>query len=163
MKQLLITFMALTVFFSTSAQIENGTVLFGGSSNLNFSNATPSGGGSSTSITQVNLKAGYFLAQNFVLGLNVNYQSVDTYSVTQVGAFARFYPGGKFFLGLGYNSLSSSGGSSSTGQTVLEAGYAAFVTRNIAVEPALNYTSVSGGSILGLSVGFSLYLNRGTE
>ncbi|MBL7866116.1 MAG: hypothetical protein JNK10_14650 [Cyclobacteriaceae bacterium] len=92
-----------------------------------------------------------------------------------MGIFLRGYSK-KVFFGIGYNSISMSGSSTSWGSIPLEVGYAAFITRNIAFEPAINYTfatdSDNGGmpgyagfpfsakSAFGIKLGFSLYLGR---
>ncbi len=152
--------MACATFLTASAQIEKGAWLFGAGSNLNFGSYSPSGGGSSESITQINFKTGYFLAENFALGLNFNYTAFGSSSTTGLGAFGRYYPGGKFFVGAGYLSRSSTG-TSGKGELNLEAGYAIFINKSIAVEPALNYLGGDGYSTIGLNVGFTLYLNRG--
>jgi hypothetical protein len=162
MKKLVLTWIAAAAFLTASAQIEKNTVLFGGSSNLNFSTVSPSGGGTSESLTQISFKTGYFLAENMVLGLNFNYLAYAGSSTTALGAFGRYYPGGKFFVGAGYLSRSSTG-TSGKGEFNAEAGYALFITRSVAVEPALNYISGDGFSSIGLNVGFSLYLNRGDQ
>lgn len=162
MKKTILTFVACAAFLTASAQIEKGAWLFNGSSNLNFSNYSPSGGGASQSITQINFKTGYFLAENLTLGLNFNYTAFGSSSTTGLGAFGRYYPGGKFFAGLGYLSRSSTG-TTGKGEFSLEAGYALFINKSIAVEPSLNYLSGDGYSTFGLNVGFGVYLNRGGE
>lgn len=186
MKHAMIFIGAILVAISTSAQIEKGTWMLGANSNLGFNSYTPAGGGSDQSYFNIGTKAGYFVAPNFVLGANLEYINASTSgsssSITTMGLFTRYYAGTIFF-GAGYNSLSQSysgGGSSvSYGSIPIEAGFVGFITRNIAIEPALVYSiatdSENGAmpgyaglpfpakSAFGLKIGFSLYLGRPSE
>jgi len=100
---------------------------------------------------------------NLVVGPSLGYSSFkfgdSDGSVTAFGLFGRYYIQGKIFAGAGFLSVKPDGGSSSTA-IPLEVGYAAFITDNIAIEPALNYIIGDGYSTFGLGVGFNLYLNR---
>lgn len=166
--------------FQAPAQIEKGSWLLSATTNLGYVSYTPTGGGSAQNYFNLGLKSGHFVATNFVLGLNLDYLSTSGSSgsgssITTIGVFIRSYAKNVFF-GLGYNSMSTSGGSGSYGSIPLEVGYAAFITRNIAFEPAINYTfatdSDNGGmpgyaglpfpakSAFGIKLGFSLYLGR---
>jgi hypothetical protein len=162
MKHFVLIALAFLLCLSASAQIEKGTVLISAGSNFNYTNYMPTSG-SSTGTTNLDLKAGYFLAENFTLGLNFGYVGSTGSSATTIGAFGRYYPGGKFFVGAGYNSVAygSGGTTTSKGQLSLEGGYAAFINKFLAVEPALNYASGDGYSQIGVAVAFSIYLNRG--
>jgi hypothetical protein len=175
MKKTIVIVLALVAFVSAQAQIEKGAVLVGASSNLSFSSEKPKGG-DAQSVFSIDGKAGYFFANNFAGGVNISFASTDGASSTGIGAFARYYIGGKFFLGAGFSAMSDKfeidlGNGNETiktkyNQIPLEAGFAAFITDNIAVEPSLNYAIISGdmeGSRLGINVGFSLYLNRGEK
>lgn len=105
----------------------------------------------STSVFNLDLKAGYFFIENFTAGLRLGYQHTSTggsgSGLTRIGVFGRYYFDGKIFAGAGITSVSPSTGNSSV-EVPLEVGYAAFVTRNIAIEPALNFTKYDGGSLL---------------
>src|SRR5690606_28125801 len=99
-------------------------------------------------------------------GLGVGYYkgSMGDYSesATSFGIFGRYYVNGKIFLGAGYQSEKVED-SDALGSIPLEVGYAAFITDNIAIEPALGYALGMGdneSSTFGLNVGFTLYLNR---
>jgi hypothetical protein len=185
MKKLLIYAAVMFSALTSSAQIEKGSWMLGAGSNLGYASYTPTGGGSDQSIFNVGVKAGHFVAPNFALGLNLEYLnssgSGSTSTVTTFGAFVRYYAG-KAFFGAGYNSISESSGSYSSpsaGSIPIELGIAAFITRTIAVEPALVYTiatdSDNGGmpgyaglpfsakSAIALRVGFSIYLGRPSE
>jgi len=156
----------------TSAQIQQGTIMAGASSNLGFRSYKPDGS-DNISTFNISVDGGYFVMDNLAFGLNLGLSTSDngTYNVTQtsIGAFGRYYIQGKFFLGAGYSgskykSKYDGGSSESSSNTVsFEGGYAAFITDNIAIEPALNYNIISGdqeGSSFGLAVGFMLYFNR---
>ncbi|NOT73615.1 MAG: hypothetical protein HOP08_01715 [Cyclobacteriaceae bacterium] len=162
MKKILLMLFAVLTVSAASAQIEKGTVLVGVNSAFSVTRSIPSTGSGSTDYN-LNLKGGYFLAENFVLGLNLGVSGYSTDassgSSTLVGVFGRYYFNGKIFLGAGVNS-SSSGGSSST-SIPLEVGYAAFINKFIAVEPAIRFVKYDNGSTIGLGVGFTFYLNRG--
>jgi hypothetical protein len=145
------------------AQIEKGTILVGASSNLSFISEKPKDGDGVSTI-DLNVKGGYFIIDNLALGLNIGYNKFSEAddATTIFGLFGRYYINGKIFVGAGFNSAKQ--GDLSITQIPLELGYAAFITDNIAIEPAINYSMISGdyeGSQFGLNVGFTLYLNRG--
>lgn len=160
MKKVLITLIALTMVIATSAQVEKGAVLVGGTTAFSYTNVNPSGDGSSTDVTVVGVKAGYFFAQNFALGVNFGHTSISNTSLTTIGGFGRYYPGGGFFLGAGYGSTSTSLGNANYGAFSAEAGYAAFVSRVVAFEPAVIFTSGENYTTIGFGVGINVYLNR---
>jgi len=179
MKTVLVFLATIATTIAASGQIEKGTWMLGASSNLGYNSYTPTSGGSDQSYLNIGTKAGYLVAQNFLLGVNLEYLNVSSSgpssSITTLGIFTRYYAG-KVFFGAGYNSLSTSGGGTSFGSIPIEAGFVGFITRNIAVEPALVYTMAtdteSGGmpgyaglpfpakSGFGLKIGFSIYLGR---
>lgn len=160
MKKLHITLIALVIFTAASAQVEKGTVLLGGSSAFSYTSINPDGDGSTTEVTLLGVKAGYFLAQNFALGVNFGHTSIENTSLTTIGGFGRYYPGGKFFLGAGYGSTSTSLGDANYGVFSAEAGYAAFVGRAVAFEPAITFHSGENYTTLGFGLGINVYLNR---
>ena len=155
------------------AQIEQGTILVGASSNLSFISQSFDGVDDKWNNFNLDVMGGYFVIENLAVGLNLGFDNTtfgDSKStVTGFGLFGRYYVNGKIFIGAGFNSnkqkdddgLSESEFSFTT--IPLEVGYAAFITDNIAIEPSLNYILESGdveGSIFGLNVGFALYLGR---
>lgn len=163
MKKNILTTIALAVAVAASAQIQKGTILVGAKSDLSFSSTSYDGIDDKETQFDLSVGAGYFLIDNLALGLNLGYSSykfgdVDR-SVTSFGLFGRYYIQGKIFAGAGFASIKPEGGDSST-IIPLEVGYAAFITDNIAIEPALNYIIGDGSSTFGLGVGFNLYLNR---
>jgi hypothetical protein len=168
MKKLFVLTAFCLTAIGASAQIEKGTVLVGASSNLGFNSFKPDGGDSQSTFS-LDVSAGYFFVDNFTAGLNLSLTTSDGYSATGIGVFGRYYINGKIFLGAGYNAMSQKIEStpedikSNYGVIPLEAGYAAFLTPNIAVEPSLNFGIMTGdseGTSFGLNVGFALYLNR---
>jgi hypothetical protein len=169
-KKLLVAVFAMCVATGAFAQdpIEKGAWLFSGGTNLGYNSISSSGGGASVSLFNFDTKGGYFFVDNLAAGILVNYTSISgggsDVSSTAIGLFARYYLQGKFFLGAGFQSLStSSGGTSgpSTTQIPFEAGYAMFFGKAVAVEPGLSFTTYDGGSTFGVRIGFSVYLGRG--
>lgn len=155
-----------------SGQISKGTILAGASSNLGFSNYKPDGGVSRTNFN-LDVKGGYFVIDNLVVGVNFGLSREDqtnfTYSTGNFGVFGRYYIMGKIFAGAGIgvaNTRSDSGGTtvkSSYTQANINGGYAIFLGQIIAIEPALNINIDAGdmqGVGIGLNVGFTLFLNR---
>jgi hypothetical protein len=163
MKKGLLTLFAALTFFAASAQIEKGAILVNGQSSLDFTSSKPDGGDSFSEIT-LGLKGGYFFIDNLAVGPQIVYykHSEADDALTGFGLFGRYYVNGKIILGAGFNS--NKAGDASWTTVPLEAGYAAFVTDNVAIEPVVSYELWSGdqkGSAFGLSVGISVYLNRG--
>jgi hypothetical protein len=158
MKKLLIILFVIFIAGSASAQINKGTVLVGASSNLSFNSVKPDGG-DSYSIFDLGLKGGYFVADNVTVGLNLGYQKLDDFTFSTFGLFGRYYYQGKFFGGAGFNVIKYENQDSQT-SIPFEVGYAAFLNKNIAIEPSLNLSISDSNNIFGLRVGFSLYLNR---
>ena len=172
--------MAAFTLSATTAQIHKGTWLIGSSSSFGINNYS-SKVGSDVTIFNVNLKSGYFVIDNLALGLNLGLTSFSEHeSQTTViaGAFIRYYLPKNFFLGAGYNSVSTTStgpyGSSTSGYSIpFEVGYAAFITPNIAIEPSIVYVtgddkggitysgmSTGANSAFGVNLGFTVYLNR---
>jgi hypothetical protein len=168
-------FLTVLVGFGTmvcSAQISKGTILAGASSNLGFSNYKPDGGISTTNFN-LNVKGGYFVIDNLVVGLNLGLDRVDRTNYTDAsatfGLFGRYYIKGKFIVGTGLGFVNNRIDNniivtkSSYTQFNLHGGYALFLGESIAVEPVLNILINAGdaqGVGVGLGVGFTLFLNR---
>lgn len=167
MKKGIFTICFVTMLAGASfAQIEQGTVVVGPSTNLGFTSMSFDGVDDNLTTFNVNLGAGYFVIENLAFGLNFGYAKVsfgdDSESATSFGLFGRYYINGKIFLGAGYASTKSED-SDAVNSLPLEVGYAAFITDNIAVEPSFSYELGLGdneSNAFGLNVGFMLYLNR---
>ena len=164
---ILVILVALTAS-AANAQINRGAWLLGASSTLSF-NSYSYKGSPDVSIFNASIKGGYFVVKNLAFGLNLGYTSISesgSQTVTTIGAFSRYYLPKNFFFGAGVNSLTSSYNNHSTNMTSvpLEAGIAAFITKNIAIEPSINYVigdnKTGPASTFGVNVGFSIYLNR---
>lgn len=161
MKKGLLTLFAACVAFAASAQISQGTILVGGSSNFNFTSYNEDAGDGSQ--LDLAVRGGYFFAENLAVGLNLGYSkwSEDDDAQTAIGLFGRYYVNGKIIVGAGFNSIKF--GDVSGSELGLEAGYAIFANDAVAIEPTLNFTSFGGdfeGSAFGLRVGISVYLGR---
>jgi hypothetical protein len=167
MKKILLTLFAATVVFAASAQIGKGTILVGGSSNLNFTSNNEDHGDFSE--MSLDVRGGYFVMDNLAVGLRLGYDKYksnadgasDVDAVTTFGVFGRYYVQGKIMLGAGY-AITDYGTPSSSALSI-EAGYAIFLNDAVAIEPALNYTSFGSddqGAAFGLNVGISVFLGR---
>lgn len=161
MKKILLTLFASVIVFAASAQISKGTVILGGSSNLNFTSYNEDAGDYSQ--FDVDIHGGYFLMDNLAAGLNLFYSkdSEADDATTAFGVFARYYFNGKIFAGAAFNSAKQ--GDFSGTQIPIEVGYAWFLNNAVAIEPALNYSIYGGdldGASFGLNVGISVYLGR---
>jgi hypothetical protein len=165
MKKLLLTaFVAFVGIVSANAQINQGAILVGANSNLNFSSISPDGGDSYSSFN-LEGKVGYFFVENLAAGLLLDYNKEDEFSQIGFGLFGRYYVNGNIILGANFttNKWDFGGSDASATGLGLEGGYAAFITDNIAIEPTLNLNLYSGDidqTVFGLNVGFSLYLGR---
>jgi hypothetical protein len=167
MKKIILTMSILMLFAAASyAQIQKGSVLVGASSNLGFSSISYDDGDDNFKVFILDLKAGYFVIDNLAVGLNFGYSKYsfgDTdASTTLFGLFGRYYVNGKIFVGAGYSS-SKLEDSDASNSLPLEAGYEAFITDNIALEPSVSYSIGLGdneSNTFGLNLGFALYFNR---
>lgn len=163
MKKLIFLIVILFGTTTANAQIEPGAWLISGSSAFSYNSVTPDQGGTTLNALAFSLKSGHFVAENLVFGVNFNYLEVNSgsgpsSSATGVGLFTRYYPNGKFFLGIGFNSTSGTG--SSTTEFPLELGFAGFVANNIAIEPAFSYVKGNNYGRLAMNIGISIYLGR---
>lgn len=161
MKKIIFSLAIVTMVVKSYSQINPRTILVGGSSSMAVQSVKT--GSSTETLFNINTRLGFFPAENFAIGVNLNYIKFGPVDQTSIGAFSRYYISGKVFLGASYLS-SKSGNSTSVGSLNFEGGYAAFITPNVAIEPSLIYTTGTGdasnSSNLGVAVGFSLYLNR---
>jgi opacity protein-like surface antigen len=190
MKKSIVTIIAIMFTVTAFAQFTNqGTFLLGGSSNLGLSFLSEkfkSGNGDfqdGDKITSFNIspQVGYFFINNFAAGLSINVESIknknddfdyeETSSLFLAGPFARYYMD-KFYLegmvGLGSSKSESSfsegeSKNSLTGWS-LGAGYALMLSDAVALEPQINYSSLSAkdddfvNRTAGLSINLSLFV-----
>ncbi len=147
----LLLFIFSLSFFEANAQTEKSEIYIQGASNLNFSNLNFDN--SRSSEFRGNGSLGYFVADNFLLALEMYYLSEGSNKTYSYGAKGRYYLN-NFFLGAGYrhggyNSEKSSGiyyprtfESRTTFDLInFEIGYAFFLNEIIALEPTLTYVT----------------------
>lgn len=164
MKKLLLTLTAVFLFAALNAQIEQGTIYAGVNSSLGYSSTSIDGADDNVNQFNINLMGGYFFIENLMGGAGLGYNSITQgdfdSSTFNWSLFGRYYINGEFFLGAGYESIKPDG-SDATNSVNLTGGYAAFITDDITVEPALNYRLGMGDNdtnTFSLNVGFGLYL-----
>ena len=158
---------------SAAEAISKGNWLIGGtigSTNFNFE--------TSTFAINVQPRAGYFIGERTALGalvnLGLNAANGDTDFSYGIAPFVRYYfpegarPSGRWF-GEGTAGIAGASGEDSNPVSLTlgaSAGYAHFISRTVALEGILGYTSNeadintsgSGSSGIGISVGFQIYL-----
>lgn len=178
----IITFYLSALVSLGYSQVTKGTWLLSANSNFSFTTYSSKFASSNPSIFVINSKFGYFLANNFALGVNLGYISVGSggsgsaTNATTAGLFGRAFLGRNFFLGTGYTFASYSSSSGSYSTIPSEVGFAAFVSPNFAIEPSISYVVATdnqkGGvpvfgipnqgttSSFGLNIAFTFYLNR---
>lgn len=151
---LLIAFAAVTAI--ANAQTEKGTWMVGGS--LQFQAAE------GTSIFAADPNLGYFFANNFAGGAQLNLISSEGTTIWGFGPYLRYYitgsNKGKLFgqAGVGFSGVSDGGGSSTAFNGKL--GYAAFLNKNVALEFAGNVMAGEGTTVFGLGIGFQIHLKK---
>ena len=157
MKKILLSSLLFLGFSGVSeAQIDAGTMIAGGSAYFNHYRSSTV---KSTSL-MVSPQFGLAFADNFIAGAQVNIYSVVSTSNWKVSPFVRYYAKNAFLqLRYGYSRISGSG------QSTLGAdlGYAIFVNKNVAIEPAFyyeRYLSDPTGANLGMKIGLQFYFNR---
>lgn len=147
----------VSVFFvflfsvSVTAQtpMEKGTISLNGS--LSYSSQSYEGSDDNRNILMLNPQAGYFIAENFSLGLSLSYinYSLGSASSTEwgIGPNLRYYlPAEKvkpfFSLGYGYTKSSNSTNDDKWigTQFIITAGLDYFMTENVALETIMSYS-----------------------
>ena len=170
MKKIVLILAVIGSLGVANAQTEQGGWVIGASSNLGYSSTNFAGSDNATNFN-VDGRAGYFIIDNLSLGLLLEFsrssQGDISLTTTQIGPWARCYPGGRFFLGASFSASSTTADSGSGevkangGNLMFEGGYPVFLGDNVAVEPALNYSIGTGdfdeSSTFGAAVGFTLY------
>lgn len=169
------TLLFVAMFFSLAtaalAQTEKGNGLIGGNLELNTAK--------NNSAIIITPMAGYFFADNFAAGanLNINYQKSGDNKTTGlgIGPFARYYFSGNATLrplvhaDLNFSSTkfkSPTGSNTYTGtEYFLGGGAAAFLNRNVALEALAGYDHTAfenqdGTGGFKLKIGFQVYLSR---
>lgn len=173
MKNILLAGMIFAATY-THAQTEKESVLVGGGFALQT--------GSGNSQFSLNPTVGVFLANNFVLGgtLAFNTQKLGNVKTTEfgIGPFARYYFGStstKPFVVTEFDFLSSKTKQTTTPieiknngtRFLIGLGFAAFVNETVSVEGVSGYSfnkfkNVDGSGGFNLRLGFGIYFNRRT-
>jgi opacity protein-like surface antigen len=194
MKKITILVIAMASTFAAFAQYNQGRMLVGGSFELSTkTEKTRNGSQTTTDGTQtvfnVSPRFGYFVIDNLAIGAGVGLQLTkwnskangNDYNASSISfqPFARYYlPVNVFFHGefgigtthVNYDDINNDEYQYNTINLALGAGYAFFLTDNVAVEPMLSYRFSRGkeddddekdiASGLFLSVGFQIYLGN---
>ena len=162
MKKILLSAALILSVLTVHAQITGGTIMAGGNARLNRTHFNGSET-SSTTVT-VNPQFGVALVDNFVLGVWGGFSSRSGISNTAtwtVAPFVRYFMGNFYTVaGYGYTKTGTVGGS----VMQFQAGYAIFLSDNVALEPALYYSQFFNNGLshsdVGLNLGFQIYFNR---
>ena len=165
MKKLITTLFSLFLFLGLSAQTGQGSFMIGANTNLNITSQSilDIEGLESDQIpddvqtdTKLELNAGVFIIDNFLLGVGLNYNATkvevpdyDDYETDNMsyGAFLRYYIGGLFFVGGQYAMVTSSDWDDiddeykpNVSALSGEAGFSIFLNDNVAFIPKAQYT-----------------------
>jgi len=160
-KSILFTVVILSfVAIKGQSQTKKGTWLLGGSASYVTSDGN--------SALQINPNLGYFVANNFALGLNVGYTRLEDFSIYQFGPGLRLYFGnsnsGKLFLHGGANILTNSDFSDPLYGYIGRLGYAVFLNRSIALEIGLGYEKFEDSdAVFGSNFGFQIHFGPDKE
>ena len=173
MKKLLILITIVVISNSLIAQTSKGGWLLGGSAS--FSSAKQ--GNFKQTDFSIAPDAGYFFIDNLCIGAGIGFSSskeegFDAVTSFAFAPFARYYflplgPNAKLFANgsFGFGSQSSGGVSQSLTVWGIKAGPAFFLTKNVALEFALGYSSTKikdepdAINTFGVSLGFQIHLN----
>ena len=165
-------FLAVSLFtVSAFAQTEQGKIRIGGDSGFNFLNSKINGDDDSMNNFDIGLGGSYFFIDNFAADVELmfdysKYGDFDAESTFGIGIGVRYYLPPKIFVGASFDVLNMKVGDESASGTgvTLKAGYAAFLSDKIAIEPSVGYRiglsdKDKGTQInnLFISVGFSFY------
>lgn len=151
------------------AQTEQGNIRVGATSNLSFTSTSYEEGDNDNEFG-LEGSVGYFVIDNLAVGLNLGFTSTSgsfESSSFVAGPAARYYFQGVFAgAGILFGKQTIDFGDpigkvDANGNFIaLEAGYAAFITDNVSIEPSLGYTIAGGdfdGNTFGLNIGFGIY------
>jgi len=170
MKKILSIAIATLVAGTSFAQTSKGNWMVGGSAGFNSEKT-----GSAASVSTVNISpsAGYFIDKNLAVGASVSLMSVSkSYSSFNFGPMVRYYfsdmgKNAKLFAhaGIGFGSMKPEGGvSMSSTEWGVKAGPAFFLTKNVALEATLGYSSMKwkdapdATTNFGVNFGFQIHL-----
>jgi len=164
MKKILLIMGILLSSLGANAQINAGTMMAGGSAS--FNNRVPKGDFPSVKNLTIQPQFGIAVADNFLVGGFLGVYAHKNYTYWSASPFLRYYVK-NFFVQGGYGYSFSKLTQTTTSGSIIdfELGYAAFLNKNIALEPAFYYNGVFNGkqyhySDFGIKIGFQIYFNR---
>ncbi len=138
---------------TVNAQTDKGSILINGRTNLNFQfedNAP----------LNVGILGGYFFADNFVGGLDIDYDRNEASSSTLIRPFVRYYLFKRIFFGTGLRyeieTVQNASNPDPEFSWDLELGGLIMLTDQIGVEPTLR-VPIPRESNVALIIGFSLF------
>lgn len=143
---------------------DQGRIILGTSAGLSFTGVQIDGVDDTYFNFSLNTSGGYFIMDNLALNLQLDYQYTkfgdESSSSVTTGLSARYYFPPMIFIGTGYITSIPDEGESS-GYIPAEVGYAYFLNRNIALEPAI--VLLMGGHnnatfAYSLNLGVGIYL-----
>lgn len=162
---------ALLLFFilftgTAFGQIEKGTIYFGGTSDMNFTSNLKEEGDDNFSM---GFSGGYFPVNNLLIGAGAGRTFVDNFIAGRgqaivLQAYSRFYFK-NFFASSGYQTYKVEENRAKK-MIMFQIGYAAFLSRYLAIEPSFNYGIALGDYYVNeysLFLGFGIYINRGND
>lgn len=170
MKKILTIAIATLVAGTSFAQTSKGNWLVGGSAGFNSSK---SGSADAVSTLNISPNAGYFFGNNFAAGLSVSLESESKHhSSFNFGPMVRYYfaemgKNAKLFAhaNVGFGSYKPEGGTSTSSTAWgIKAGPAFFLTKNVALETTVGYSSMKwkdaadATTNFGVNVGFQIHL-----
>ena len=149
--------------FAANAQTEKGRKLIGVNTSLNYTTINLDAANDIRNFN-LNLRGGYFIKDNNVLGINFGYQFLQQGTLEEriisYGIFGRHYFFGVIFAGVGFNATQYR--ELDPMKTVpVELGYSTFIRNIIAIEPSVTYDIALTGNTnnsFSFQIGFVLYL-----
>jgi hypothetical protein len=149
-------------------QINQGAFLVGGATYFNYNFPK---GGSANSEFNISPNVGMFIVQDMAIGASVSYSAFNTGSSLSIAPYMRAYFKDYFFgqlqVGYGRTIMDLAGVATKTSGLIgeFQMGYTIFLTKQIAIDPALYYNFYMNGkkyygSNVGMKLGFQIFLNH---
>lgn len=161
---MLISFVCLAQVISAQT-VHKAALMIGGSAG--FSSQKIKDADNSTTYFNLKPTVGYFFADDLALGLGVDFSSTsfngNSNSSFSLSPFVRYYVTDPIFVQVHANIGLDDGAGTAFGAAV---GYSWFLSNNVAIEPALFFTSVNNdgdafdSTIFGLSIGIQAFANH---
>ena len=153
-----------------SSPTSKGHILLSPGSNFSFGHTSQSDSHINANSLNLNLTAGYFIVDNLATSITLGFYygtyddgtgNTQTSNTINYGFQIRYYIIGKVFGGIGYSSIKPKS-SDSNNYLGLIAGYAAFMTKNISIEPSINYSlelskKANNFNTLSIDIGIGIY------